>query len=82
MKYSEEDLISDLKNAQNGNDMNRIRRNCREAGVDWSALSSETKKLYADTQTRIAPCPKEYKENPQVHYDIPHFAKESISHKE
>ncbi len=73
MMYSEEELKRDLKSVKTGDDMNRIREKCLNTGVEWDKVSIETKKLYANIQTRIHPCPDSYRKNPHIHYDIPHF---------
>lgn len=76
MSYSEKELVEDLKSAVSGEDMNNIRRKCIETGIKWEEISTGTKKFYASTQSRIHPCPEEYKKNQHVHYDIPHFCRD------
>lgn len=70
MNYSEKELVSDLKEAETGDDMNKIRSKCIYAKMNWDDISIDTKKLFVKTQSRIHPCPQEYKDNPQIHYDV------------
>ena len=74
--YSEKEMLQDLEKAITGNDMNRIRRKCIEAKVEWGKVSADVKKLYVATQNRIHPCAEEYKNNPDIHYDISHFSRD------
>lgn len=74
--YSEKELIRDLEKAETGADMNAIRKKCIEEKVKWGSVSGDVKKLYVETQSAIHPCPEEYKKNPDIHYDIPHFCRD------
>lgn len=70
MKYSENELMDDLKEVKTSEDMNKIRGKCISAKLNWDDISLNTKKLFVETQTRIHPCPREYKDNPHIHYEV------------
>lgn len=75
MKYTEEELRKNLEEAKTSNEMNQIRGKCKDSGLKWEDVSMEIKRLYAETQSKLFRCPDEYKANPQIHYDIPHFCR-------
>lgn len=70
MIYSELDLEKDLLSVTNGNDMNMIQKKCRDSELDWTKVSENIKVLYQKTWDKLLDCPKEYKENKNIHYEI------------
>lgn len=72
--YTEEQIVKDLKNVSCGKDFNSIQKRIRdEKNITWENLQISTKKEFANAMDRIHPCPQEYKDNPHIHYEIPHF---------
>lgn len=73
--YTEAQIVEDLKNVVCGKDFNTIQKRIKEENINWSNLGNSTKQEFINAMSRIHPCPSEYKENPHIHYEIPHFGK-------
>lgn len=76
MKYTLDDVFEDLR--QGTKSWNEIKKRCAEAGITTESLKQTEKKEFAVllNEYRKKRCPQEYKDNPQIHYEVPHFGKE------
>lgn len=75
MKYTLDNLFEDLR--QGTKSWNEIKKQCAEAGITTESLKKTEKTEYVAllNNYRKKKCPQEYKENPHIHYEVPHFGK-------
>lgn len=67
--YGFDNLIKDLKS---GRDWNEIREAAKAAALDPRELSKEKKKELSEVMNQYFydQCPQEYKDNPDIHYEV------------
>ena len=70
--FKEEELVKELKAISTGKEFNALQKKLREEKISWDRLQIATKQEFVNAMERIHPCPKEYKENPNIHYEVAH----------